>query len=211
MFKVITDYPFATHSPDFITPHGSKVDNFGNERFVIECENMFGQKLNVLDIGCSGGKQIREFHNRGHLAVGLEGSDYPFKTQRAEWRYISNNLFCCDCSQPFEILYNEQRFKCDIISMFGVIEHFTEEQLPRLFENILNHIKPNGILINCIGLLPDKSWHQTVKPKEWWLDLIVSYGFVERHDIMFNLTPVWPRQDSPNTVHNCVHQYKVDQ
>jgi hypothetical protein len=54
-----------------------------------------------MDLGCSGGGIILDALLRGHMAIGLEGSDVSLKQQRAEWRVIPNHLFTCDITKPF--------------------------------------------------------------------------------------------------------------
>jgi len=41
-----------------------------------------------MDIRCSGGGLVLDGILKGHFAIGLEGSDYSKKRQRAEWRLM---------------------------------------------------------------------------------------------------------------------------
>ena len=77
MIKVITDHPIAYDSPDHIQPWGTARDNSTNEEFIKQTEQWFNNEpFKTLDIGCSGGQLTVDYANRGHLAVGIEGSDY---------------------------------------------------------------------------------------------------------------------------------------
>ena len=47
-----------------------------------------------LDLGCSGGQLVIDYIDRGHLGIGLEGSNYSVINKRANWpKYHNKNLF----------------------------------------------------------------------------------------------------------------------
>jgi 2-polyprenyl-3-methyl-5-hydroxy-6-metoxy-1,4-benzoquinol methylase len=183
MFKVITDFPVALDSPDHIQPWGTMRDNSSNAGLVKEVLDKFGEGALVMDIGCSGGQWVRDLAMNGVNSIGLEGSDYSIKTNPREW-WISlhnKNLFTCDCSKPFQVLWNEQPAKFKLITSWAVFEHFKEEDLPTVCENVLKHLDDDGIFIGNIGneKCPEiiNGWvlHQTVKPVHWWNELFSKY------------------------------------
>ena len=83
-----TAHPVAYTSNDHRFPWGTKNDNTRSPRFCAAIERHFGRRVSALDLGCSGGGIVFDFLLRGHFAMGLEGSDFSLKTQRAEWRLI---------------------------------------------------------------------------------------------------------------------------
>jgi hypothetical protein len=103
-FVLKTNKPVAFDSPDHIVPRGTKYDNTRNMLFNKKLEALFGHRsLYVLDLGCAGGGFVKDCLEDGHFAVGLEGSDYSKKLERAEWRTIPANLFTCDITEDFSL------------------------------------------------------------------------------------------------------------
>lgn len=78
----------AYESPDHLIPFGTRRDNSTHRRFNKKLCELFGldTSLWVLDLGCSGGGFVKDCLDEGHMAVGIEGSDYSKKLRRAEWR-----------------------------------------------------------------------------------------------------------------------------
>lgn len=178
-FKVITKNPIAINSNDHLYPEGTKNDNFSNLELITELENFFGRKFSAIDLGCAGGKFVKDLNDSGNLAIGLEGSNYSILHQRAEWPLLYNkNLFTCDISKPFTIKYNDALFRADVISAWEVLEHIDLEDLPTLFSNIKAHLNTNGIFIatvaqfyNCVNNI---HLHKSVFSKEKWINEIFS-------------------------------------
>jgi cyclopropane fatty-acyl-phospholipid synthase-like methyltransferase len=138
-----------------------------------------------MDLGCAGGGLVLDFLIRGHVSVGVEGSDYSKKECRAEWRVISSHLFTADITEDFrfrDAAGNTARF--DVITAWEVLEHIPEDKLPGLFSNVLAHLKPTGLFVASVATFEDKDpatgavWHVTVKPKEWWIENLERSGLV---------------------------------
>ena len=64
------------------------------------------ERFALLDIGCSGGGFVRDLLDDGHIAIGLEGSDYSKKSRRAEWAIIPDFLFTADVTGDVDIFMN---------------------------------------------------------------------------------------------------------
>lgn len=190
--KVITDYPIAIDSPDHLYPWGTAYDNHTNLGFIAEVENYFTnkEKINFLDIGCSGGQLAVDFCERGHLSVGIEGSNYSVVNERANWpEYHNKNLFTCDASKPYKIVDdNNEKIIFDCISSWEVIEHISPDDLGIFFKNIYDHMSEESIFVGGISLISDchtcngryetpVELHQSVFPKEYWIDVILSKLF----------------------------------
>jgi SAM-dependent methyltransferase len=193
--NLFTDYALAFNSKDHLHPWGTRNDNTRSSRFCSACERQFkGRPLSFLDLGCSGGGLVFDFLVRGHQAIGLEGSDFSLKNQRAEWRTIPNFLKTCDITKPFRLTDSEtEQFKhFDVISIWEVLEHIHRNDLPMLFANVRNHLKSDGVFIGSIALRDDivdgVNYHQTVMHQEWWANTFQANGlqFVDDHEFNFH-------------------------
>jgi 2-polyprenyl-3-methyl-5-hydroxy-6-metoxy-1,4-benzoquinol methylase len=173
MIKIQTNYPVAIDSPDHITPHGTAHDNSTDINFINEVSEWFkNEKINFLDLGCSGGQLVVDFHNRGNFSVGLEGSDYSLLHGRANWPEYGNKiLFTCDITKPYKVIYgeDENQILFDVITAWEVVEHIKYEDLNSLFKNINDSLKDGGIFLASVAMHPDGDLHQTVKTKDEWI------------------------------------------
>lgn len=182
-----TENKVALESDDHLFPFGTKNDNTRYPRFVKKCETLFDfdKELKFLDLGCSGGGMVLDACLRGHIAIGLEGSDYSLINQRAEWRVIPHNLFTCDISKNFRLYdtRNNESVEFDIITAWEVLEHLTEKELEVLLKTIRTHLSADGYFICSISLVdsfaPDSSinLHHTVKPETWWKEFFEKNSF----------------------------------
>ena len=84
--RIRTDHPVAYESHDHQMPHGTANDNTHYPWFVAKTQHVFGRKVRHMDLGCSGGGLVKDFLDANHFSVGVEGSDYSLKRQRAEWK-----------------------------------------------------------------------------------------------------------------------------
>ncbi len=184
--RLETEYPVAYESLDHLYPHGTIRDNTRYPRFVEKCEELLLPKrdLAFLDLGCSGGGMVLEAALRGHLSMGLEGSDCSKKEQRAEWRLLGDRLQTCDIAKPFYLRKaNNEIQQFDIITAWEVLEHIAEVDLPQLFANIKNHLTDEGYFVGSIANWDDidpvsgVNWHVTVHLYEWWADKFSNAGF----------------------------------
>lgn len=207
MFKVITDHPIAVDSDDHKYPEGIYWDNNCDYTFVESFEKYFGdRKIKMMDLGCAGGELICRMHDRGHTAIGLEGSDHCLIVRpemvdevgilpegRHNWQqYHAKNLFTCDVTKPFTVVYDEQPFKAEMITCWDVIEHFYDEQLDDFFVNVDNHLAAGGLFVSTIYMgtstrkgssknTPEGlNYHKAVHDRQWWSSKLSEY---------FNLVP----------------------
>ena len=182
--KVITDFPLAFDSPDHLFPWGTARDNTTDLGFIVEIEHYFkNKKINMLDIGCSGGQLVVDFNRRGHKAIGIEGSDYSIKHNRANWpAYHNKLLFTCDASRPYKITEDDgSEIKFDLITAWETIEHIHPDTLDTFFQNIVNHMHQDSIFCGSIALNEDVIQgyvlHQSVFPAEKWMNEILPKYF----------------------------------
>ncbi len=178
-----TDHPVAYETVDHISPRGTANDNTRWPRFVAACERHFQRPIKYLDLGCAGGGMVFEFLLRGHEAIGLEGSDLSQRTLRAEWRLIAEHLFTCDITKPFKLTQGKSKsYQADVITAWEVLEHIPKEQLPGMFENIRNHLSPDGIFVASVAKYDDFDettgvhYHATIESRDWWEDCLWDNG-----------------------------------
>ena len=203
-----TDHPIALDSPDHLVPLGTIRDNYESQAFNQHLYGLFnGSKPSILDFGCAGGAMVRSLIDDGCLAIGLEGSDYNRRTQRAEWSVIPDNLLTCDLGFPFTLSFdNGEPFEFDIITAWEFVEHLPEDRLPVMIDNICRHLKLGGLVIGSSTdwHMPYKGveHHQTIHGLEWWEDLFKSHGFIHRTDLLqyFDVAEAWVRRHDFNFV-----------
>lgn len=200
MISIRTNYPLALDSDDHHYPDGVHLDNHFNLGFAASVEQHFqNQKIKLLDLGCAGGGLVAGMINRGHTAVGLEGSDHCLNLKPEvinklgklpagyeNWKnYANKNLFTCDITYDYEILNNNTLMQFDLITCFDVMEHFYEERIDKFLEMVVRHLKPNGIFAANIALfsvVKDKileeghvEYHKSLFPPEKW------YSYLNKH------------------------------
>lgn len=211
--KLKTDHPVAYEAPDYLAPWGTKRDNSRNWRFNQKLYRAFPKPtLKVLDLGCAGGGFVKDCLDDGCLAVGLEGSDYSKKHRRAEWATIPDYLFTCDITKPFELFTvdgdKSVPLEFDVVTAWEVMEHISECDLQQVANNVSMHLANNGVWI--VSISPNREvqggvvLHQTVKPKDWWINTFEHLGFFNREDWVkyFNGQFVrGPKQHAPNSFH----------
>ncbi len=189
-----TKHPIAYKSPDHLIPRGTKADNSTNKKFVRHMVALLsteraGETHGLLDLGCSGGQLVKDFSDLGWLAVGLEGSDYSLKHKRANWPLLAGkNLFTCDITKPFQIRTHGKPALFDLITMWEVLEHIAETDLPQLFTSILDHMAVGGYFVASTTSVPDVQngvdLHQTKWSNAKWREMIAaSYPSLQRVDL----------------------------
>jgi SAM-dependent methyltransferase len=193
----------AFESPDHLTPWGTRRDNSVNQRFNDKLYKLYpvGRFLKVLDLGCSGGGFIRNCIDDGCFAIGLEGSDYSKRHRRAEWRTIPEYLFTCDMTRPFEISLEtggkSERVQFDAVTSWEVMEHIAEPDIARVAENVTRHLAPGGLWIMSVSPREDVingvNLHQTVKPREWWVEKLSQLGFENQAPLVQYFNTQWVR------------------
>ena len=184
----------AMDSPDHLHPWGTRRDNSENRLFNEKIYRLYPHPstgvLRVLDMGCSGGGFVRSLIDDGCLAIGLEGSDYSKKHQRCEWRHIPDFLFTCDVTGEFNVFEktesDKKRIAFDVITSWELIEHLPESALPVIADNVRRHLAEDGLWIMSVSssddIIDGVNLHQTVKPREWWIDFFSKMGFEHIQD-----------------------------
>lgn len=191
MFRLQTDHPVAVNSIDHLYPRATAKDNSVNLRFNERLHALLRKApLSVLDLGCAGGGMVKSFLDQGHIAVGLEGSDYSLNNKRAEWATIPESLFTCDVTRPFTLTNGKgSPYQFDVVTAWEFLEHIEMPDLPGVMANVDRHLKPGGYLICSVSDRPSVypgdglDRHRTKKPYEWWAWFFEAHGFKNRRDL----------------------------
>jgi 2-polyprenyl-3-methyl-5-hydroxy-6-metoxy-1,4-benzoquinol methylase len=208
--QIVTNHPVASDSPDHLVPWGTAQDNSRSDRFNARLIALIPDaRLTVLDLGCSGGGQVRSFIEQGYFSIGIEGSDYSWKRLRAEWLNIPDFLFTADITKPFKIQKTvaDEPLRFGVITLWEVIEHIREEDLPNLLQNIDAHLMPNGLVIMSVSpnsdIIRGTELHQTIRPRDWWEQFFRARNWVNNEKIMHyfcNDLVRW-EENAPNSFH----------
>jgi SAM-dependent methyltransferase len=191
---VLTDHPVAFASPDYQVPHGTKYNNSTNRKFVLLMNDYFCRQFPqgpccFMDLGCSGGQLVADFASLRWIAVGLEGSDYSLKRQRANWRTLANrNLFTCDISKAFRVQRDGQDLGFHLITSWDVLEHIQRGDLETLFRNVATHLVEGGLFVastsSRTSVVDGVELHQTRMANAEWRAWIEShFPELERVDL----------------------------
>ena len=195
--RIITDHPVAYDSPDHTTPRGTINDNSFNRVFNDKLIASMGSGIRVLDLGCSGGGFVSSLVDAGIEAYGIEGSDISRRTKRAEWATIPDRLFTADVTRRFSLVEGDEPQQFDVITAWEVLEHIRSDDLPGVFSNIERHLQPEGRLIVSISpnedIFEGVNLHQTVRPFEWWVAKIHSFGWSHMPRMVQWFSPDWVR------------------
>lgn len=200
MFNVVTNHPIALDSDDHNHPDGVHLDNYCNPQFIFDIEKYFdNKKIDFLDLGCAGGGLTVGLLERGHNALGLEGSDHCLNIKSdvidklgsmplgyQNWvKYGNTNLFTCDITYDFTIIKDAQLQQFDLITCLDVMEHFYEERIDKFLEMVCKHLKPNGLFIAVVALFHlEKNkileegnviYHKSLFTHEQWCDIYSKY------------------------------------
>ena len=201
MMKIITSFPDAVTSPDYIAPIGAKQDNHSSEHYISELKRIANDKpFSYLDLGCAGGQSVVDVYELGYVACGVEGSDLNKMLNNSthgvadNWKkYKDKCLFKADITKPFEIKNdNDELQKFDIITAWDVLEHPKEEDIPNVIINIALHMHENSVFIALVNTVHG-SHHQCVKPREWWIKMFDDMGMI---DVGFDMAAT-PRNSTP--------------
>jgi 2-polyprenyl-3-methyl-5-hydroxy-6-metoxy-1,4-benzoquinol methylase len=130
----------------------------------------------------------------GGFAVGIDGSDYNLRHQRAEWATVPHNLFTADITKPFKLSNNNGGpLTFDAVTMWEVLEHIAPADLAVVLANVKRHLAPGGMLICSIALVADPPYHQTVEAAPWWRDRLARAHLYEDTAARDFFHPDWVR------------------
>ena len=193
VFNMVSSYPqydlictknIASDSFDNIDPESTFEGLVSRPLFVSACERITKkERLSFLDIGCGAGAIVFDFIKRGHIAIGLDGSDACKILDKGYWNYIKH-LHNCDATKDFKfIVENNTALNFDVISMWEVFEHIPEELCSSVLVNIYSNLADDGLFVGSISRLEYVNatsgipYHVTLKDPAWWECLFAENGF----------------------------------
>ena len=185
ILKLKTNYPIAESSNDHISPDSTTEGISRPTFFVQNCISVLGQGIKCLDLGAGAAGLVFEYAMNQVLAIGIDGSDFCRVNRIGYWPLLPNNLFTCDITKPFSFLSRDTQTQIyfDVITMWEVLEHIAESDLPDLFNNISHHLCKHGYFIGSISLVEyldcdGNPYHVTLKPRDWWKAKFIESGLV---------------------------------
>lgn len=192
--RLETTHPIALMSNDHLVPDSTSEGLVRPTTFVTHCMDVLGKDIRCLDLGVGAAGLVFEYIANGLTAVGIDGSDYCRKNRIGYWPVLPNNLYTCDITHPFCFKWPDQsRVRFDLITMWEVLEHISENNLNALLRNVREHLGKDGYFIGSISLIEylDESgipYHVTLKNKPWWNDKFQENGMLIVDDHPFNLS-----------------------
>ena len=94
----------------------------------------------ILDFGCGPGRDLKVFYDRGHIAVGLEGSGRLVEMARA---YSS-----CEVWQQDFLKLDLPDSRFDGVFANAALFHVPGQELPRVLRELNATLKPRGVLFS---------------------------------------------------------------
>ncbi|MEH3086251.1 MAG: methyltransferase domain-containing protein [Xylophilus ampelinus] len=188
-----TAYPIALDSNDHLQPESTSEGVVRPTAFVRHCIEKLGQGIRCLDLGTGAAGLIYEFARQQVLAIGVDGSDFNARQHVGYWPLIPDNLFTCDITQPFRFTHrtSDTIYPFNLITMWEVLEHIAEADLPQLLMNVREHLLPDGYFLGSISLLeytdPNGTpYHITLQSREWWNEQFTRQGLIMVDEHPFN-------------------------
>lgn len=227
-YTVQCERELAFESPDYLVPWGTRITNSSNQIFNKKLYGLFRtlyfyekhpyfRIITLMDLGCGGGGFVESIIEDGHIAVGLEGSDFSKKHKRGAWATKPDHLFTCDIARDFQVFSDSSPLKFDVITCWEVMEHIDKVDLQSLCENVKKHLKEDGVWIMSISNFSDivngVELHQTRMPREWWIEFFRKFGFIDLPEYVRFFSPqfVCGRKETKTDFHLvlCLDRDKV--
>ncbi|NBA97229.1 bifunctional 2-polyprenyl-6-hydroxyphenol methylase/3-demethylubiquinol 3-O-methyltransferase UbiG [Pseudomonas sp. R5(2019)] len=132
--------------------------------------------LQILDLGCGPGRDLKTFSAMGHTAVGLDGAERFVEMARADSG--------CEVWQQDLLALELPVERFDGIFANAVLFHVPSQELPRVLRELHATLKPGGVLFssnprgdNQEGFRGGRygAWHDL----ETWQSLLQAAGFEE--------------------------------
>lgn len=145
-YKDVVDNEYLRHSQT----------NTLTARAVLKTIHQYMPSGNLLDVGCATGDFLNVAKKFGYSAEGLELSEWSSEIARKKGIHVYD--------KQLKLLTKKLSGRYDIITMWGVIEHFENPSKEMQYINRL--LKPNGILVLWTGDVNGVMSH--LLGRRWW-------------------------------------------
>lgn len=154
----------------------------------------------LIDLGCAKGFFVRAARKIGFEAYGIDISEYAISVAPpdvASWVRVGNVV---------DVPFGDEFF--DVVHTGEFLEHMYPDELDRVMSEVLRVLKPGGLFINRIGIIPpddhpfrdvanhdNHHTHFTIRTREEWIEHFTSLGMVHVQEAEGELDLLFRRRD----------------
>jgi SAM-dependent methyltransferase len=130
----------------------------------------------ILDFGCGPGRDLKAFAERGHIAIGLEGTE--------NFAVMARAYSGCEVWQQDFLKLDLPENRFDGVFANASLFHVPSQELPRVLLQLRACLKPGGVLFSSIPRgKNEEGWNNgrygAYHDLEAWRSFMLSAGFVE--------------------------------
>ncbi|HKQ24290.1 MAG TPA: class I SAM-dependent methyltransferase [Burkholderiales bacterium] len=130
----------------------------------------------ILDFGCGPGRDLKEFSELGHVAIGLEGA--------TRFAAMARKHSGCEVWEQDFLKLDLPESRFDGVFANAALFHVPNQTLPRVLGEILESLKPGGVLFSSNPRGQNQEgWSNgrfgVYHDLETWRRLLLAAGFVE--------------------------------
>lgn len=129
------------------------------------------KKGSVLDAGCGPGTEVRYFYRRGLKATGVDYSKAMIDKAR---ELVPNGEFRVMDIKKLKFPKNS----FDGLWTAGVLVHFSERELPKIFDEFKRVLKPEGILYICTRIGSGGGVEHGVEGGRFYINYFEKYALL---------------------------------
>ena len=146
----------------------------------------------ILDFGCGPGRDLKAFADRGHVAVGLEGS--------AQFAAMAREYSACEVWQQDFLKLDLPPARFDGVFANASLFHVPGRELPRVLRELQATLKPGGVLFSSNPRGGnEEGWNRgrygAYHDLEAWRRYLTAAGFDELSH--YYRPPGLPREQQP--------------
>ena len=150
------------------------------ETFTVDREagvDRAGEHIHV-DVGCAYGFLIRHMRRRGFESWGLDFSEYALEQAPED---IKPFLRQFDLTEPQPSFFGTEKFT--LLTCIETLEHIPEQHARRAVGHLFALLRPGGTAALTVCVEGQHGWdtdptHVTIKPRQFWIDLLIDAGFL---------------------------------